>query len=445
MTPTTESANRRYHRRVKRLLPGGVHYNFNMPWEEVPLHFTGGERSRLYDMDGNEYLDLYARFGAMILGHAEEEYTKALEDAMRRVLCVSHCDFDADALELMNAHIPSAEMVRFGLSGTEILQTALRLARAATGRNRFLRFENHYHGNADNIMGGRVADPGHPVPTDFKGDYKGTAGRAAGVMAEQSYMLPWNDAELLEAFFREHGETLACVVTEPVCVNGGSIDPAPGYLERMRSLCTEYGVVLIFDEMITGVRMGLGGAQKALGVTPDLSTFGKAISGGGVPVSALAGRRELMELLENKKVVHAGTYNGYPLGSAAVRATFEILSRDEGAALRAMHRRAERLRSILEEEARRAGLPLVVQGPAGAASYHCRETPLEHPGQYDFELMSKDIILATAFQRHGVLISSISRIYPNARLSDEDLEFFQSRARLALGDAQQSIDEIYGS
>src|SRR5690606_14576601 len=140
---------------------------------------------------------------------------------MRRVLCVSHCDFDADALELMNAHIPSAEMVRFGLSGTEILQTALRLARAATGRNRFLRFENHYHGNADNIMGGRVADPGHPVPTDFKGDYKGTAGRAAGVMAEQSYMLPWNDAELLEAFFREHGETLACVVTEPVCVNGG--------------------------------------------------------------------------------------------------------------------------------------------------------------------------------------------------------------------------------
>lgn len=141
MTRVVESENHRYHERVKRILPGGVHYNFNMPWEEVPLHFVGGKGSRLTDMDGNEYLDLYARFGAMILGHGNEEYLATLDDAMRRVLCVSHCDFDADALELMNAHIPSAEMIRFGLSGTEILQTALRLARAHTGRNRFLRFE----------------------------------------------------------------------------------------------------------------------------------------------------------------------------------------------------------------------------------------------------------------------------------------------------------------
>jgi glutamate-1-semialdehyde 2,1-aminomutase len=442
VTTAAPSANLRYHERLKRLLPGGVHYNFNMPWEEVPIHFAGGERSRLRDIDGNEYLDLYARFGAMILGHGHEEYLDALHDAMR-VLCVSHCDFDADPLELMNAHIPSAEMIRFGLSGTEILQTALRLARAHTGRNRFLRFENHYHGNADNIMGGRVADPRHPVPVDFRGDYKGTAGRAENVMADQSYMLPWNDTGLLEAFFRERGETLACVVTEPVCVNGGSIEPAPGYLERMRELCTEYGAVLIFDEMITGVRMGVGGAQKRLGVTPDLTTFGKAIGGGGVPVSALAGKREIMALLESKKVVHAGTYNGYPLGSAAVKATFTILSRDDEAVLHAMHRRTGELQTVLVEEAAAVGLPLVVQGPPGVASFHCTDRPLEHPGQYDFDLMGKDIIVATALQRHGVLISSISRIYPNAQLSDEDLEFFQIHARKALGEAKQTIDEIF--
>lgn len=442
MTQQQQSENLRYHERLKRILPGGVHYNFNMPWEEVPIHFTDGRDSRLFDMDGNEYLDLYARFGAMILGHGNAEYLAALQEAMR-VLCVSHCDFDADPLELMHAHIPSAEMVRFGLSGTEILQAALRLARAYTKRNRFLRFENHYHGNADNILGGRVDDPREPVPVDFRGDYKGTAGRADNVMADQSYMLPWNDADRLERFFRERGDSLACVLTEPVCVNGGSIEPAPGYLERLRSLCTEYGVVLIFDEMITGMRMGVGGAQKRLGVTPDLTTFGKAIGGGGVPVSALAGKRDIMALLEGKKVVHAGTYNGYPLGSAAVKATFEILSRDDEAVLHRMHRRTTELESILVEEADAAGLPLIVQGPPGVSSFHCCERPLEHPGQYDFELMSKDIIVATAMQRHGVLISTISRIYPNAQLSEEDLEFFRPRARKALVGAKQSIDEIF--
>lgn len=443
MTATAaRSANLAYHERVKRILPGGVHYNFNMPWEEVPLHFVGGKASRLTDMDGVEYLDLYARFGAMILGHAHPEYLAALESAMR-VLCVSHCDFDADALEAMHAQIPSAEMIRFGLSGTEILQTALRLARAFTGRNRFLRFENHYHGNADNIMGGRVPDASHPIPVDFRGDYKGTAGRANNIMADQSFMIPWNDPEALEACFREHGETLACVLTEPVCVNGGSIEPTDGYLQLMRELCTEYGVVLIFDEMITGLRVNVGGAQTHYGVIPDLTTFGKAIGGGGVPVSALVGKRPIMELLEQKKVIHAGTYNGYPLGTAAVAATFDILSRDSGAALTAMHQRVLRLQAALVEEAQRVGLPLIVQGPPGVASYHCRSTPLDHPSQYDFELMSKDIIVATALQRQGVLVSSVSRIYPNAQLADEDIEFFRQRASFALADAKQSIDEIY--
>ena len=449
MTATIEpktvksTKNLAYHERMKRILPGGVHYNFNMPWEEIPIHFVGGGGSRLVDMDGNEYLDLYARFGAMILGHQNPEYLDALTKAMQRVLCVSHCDFDADALEIMNAHIPSAEMIRFGLSGTEILQTALRLARAHTGRNRFLRFENHYHGNADNIMGGRVVDPRHPVPVEFRGDYKGTAGRAKDIMADQSFLLPWNDAERLQQFFDEHGHILACVLTEPVCVNGGSIEPAPGFLELLRKLCTEHGVVLIFDEMITGMRLGVGGAQARYGVVPDLATFGKAIAGGGVPVSAITGRREIMSLLENKKVIHAGTYNGYPLGSAAVHATFEILSRNNGAALRDMYERTEVLHQILIDSAETVGLPLIVQGPTGLASFHCSPKPLEHPAEYDFEVMAKDIIVATALQRHGVLVSSISRIYPNIQLSDADLEYFDHHVPLALRVAKATIVEIY--
>lgn len=444
MTATLDTtSNLAYHERVKKLLPGGVHYNFNMPWEEVPIHFTGGRGSRLLDMDGNEYLDLYARFGAMILGHANEEYLDALGTAMRDVLCASHTDFDADALELMNRHIPCAEMIRFSVSGSEVLQAALRLARAYTGRNRFVRFENHYHGSYDNIMGGRVPDRADPVPVDFRGDLKGTAGRATDIMAEQSFMLPWNDADALAVLLAERGDEIACVLTEPVCVNGGSVDPAPGYLERVRELCTRYGVVLIFDEVITGMRMGLGGAQKALGVTPDLATFGKALAGGGVPIAALVGRRPIMELLESKRVVHAGTFNGYSLGTAAVRATFEILGRDDEAALTGMRRRVVAMQEILRAEAERVGLPMVVQGPAGLASFHCRETPLEAPSQYDFDLMGKDIVVTSALARHGVLVSSISRMYANAQLSDADVELFADRAPKALAEAKHQIDDIY--
>ena len=156
-----------YHERVKKLLPGGVHYNFNLPWEESPIHYQRAKDSRVWDMDGKEYLDLYARFGAMIVGHGNKEYNDSLKEVMDRVLSVSHCDLDAEALEAIHQYVPSAEMIRFGLSGTEIVQNAIRIARAYTGRNRFVRFNNHYHGNADNIMGGHSTDPENPVPMDY--------------------------------------------------------------------------------------------------------------------------------------------------------------------------------------------------------------------------------------------------------------------------------------
>ncbi|UOK62276.1 aminotransferase class III-fold pyridoxal phosphate-dependent enzyme [Paenibacillus sp. OVF10] len=290
-----------YNQRVKQWLPGGVHYNFHLPWEETPLHFKHASRSRVTDMNGNEYLDLYARFGALIVGHGNEEYNECLKDTIDRVLSVSHCDLDAEALELIHQYVPSAEMIRFGLSGTEIVQNALRLARAWTGKNRFVRFEGHYHGNADNIMGGKTARTGMPVPSDYPGDMKGTKGRARDAMESQSYLLPWNDAARLEELFRQHGDDIAAVIMEPVCVNGGGVMPAPGYLQKVRQLCDQYQVVLIFDEIITGFRMGLGGAQQLFGVTPDLTTLGKAIAGGGVPVSALVGRADIMKLLVDKK------------------------------------------------------------------------------------------------------------------------------------------------
>ncbi|MCL2841165.1 MAG: aminotransferase class III-fold pyridoxal phosphate-dependent enzyme [Defluviitaleaceae bacterium] len=430
-----------YHNRVKRILPGGIHYNFRSPWEEIPVYAAKCKGSRVWDMNGTEYLDLFARFGAMILGHSCEEYNNGLKDAIDRILGVSHCDLDAEVLELINKFVPSAEMIRFGLSGTEIVQVALRIARAYTKKNRFVRFYGHYHGYYDNIMGGRSPISGEPIPSDYEGDVRGTDGRAESSF-EQSYLLPWNSIEAVEELLLKNADKIAAIITEPVCVNGGGIMPSPGYLEALRHLCDKYNVVLIFDEIITGFRMGLGGAQEVFGVTPDLTVFGKAMAGGGVPVSAVVGKRELMKLIENKSVIHAGTFNGYALGMAAVKITLEILSRDNCTALEQMNRNASTLHEILIREAAKVGLPLVIQGPQGCASFHCCEKELAHTTDYTFDIMLPDSILSNNFKKNGVLISPVSRLFTNLSLSNEDLEWFRDRSAKALKQTKEDWDEF---
>jgi glutamate-1-semialdehyde 2,1-aminomutase len=394
-------------------------------------------------LDGNEYVDLYARFGAMIVGHSNSEYCDALKRMIDRISLVSHCEIDEEALELIAKSVPSAEMIRFSTSGTEAVQAALRLARAYTKKNRFIRFAGHYHGNADNIMGGKAPGIGPPAPKDFLGDFKGTEGRAFGVLESQSFLLPWNDAEVLEEVIEKHGDEIAAIITEPICVNGGGIMPQPGYLEKVRELCDWHHIVLIFDEMITGFRVGLGGAQALLGVTPDLTTLGKALGGGAVPVAALVGRRSIMQMLTDKKVVHAGTFNGYPLGTAAIKATLEILQRDDGAALKAMENTMARIHAALADEAARLEIPLVIQGPLNCASFHCTEKILESSDEYSYDMMFKDILLNNSLSKYGVLISTISRMYPNISLNDSDVEFVSERIASALMESKQIFEEIY--
>lgn len=434
---------REYHEKVKKLLPGGVHYNFNLPWEESPLHFVNSKDSRVWDMDGKEYLDLYARFGAMIVGHNNKYYTDFLKSVIDRVLCVSHCDLDEEVLELIHKYVPSAEMIRFGLSGTEIVQNALRIARAYTGKNKFIRFNNHYHGNADNIMGGKSFSVNSPYPVDFRGDTKGTSGRAEGILEDQSYLLEWNDIDELKNFLGKHSEEIAAIIMEPVCVNGGSIMPKEGYLQGVRELCNKYGIVLIFDEIITGFRMGLGGAQSFYGVTPDLTTLSKAMGGGGVPVSAVVGKKELMNLLTEKKVIHAGTFNGYPLGTAAIIATIKLLSDNNGEAYKNMEYYVRKIHRVFKEIAFREGLPLIIQGPAFCGAYHCCDQELLSPAEYSADVQIKDVILNAELQKQGILVSSISRIYPNITLNESDVQWFIDHAEGAIRSAKNLINDLY--
>jgi glutamate-1-semialdehyde 2,1-aminomutase len=282
-----------------------------------PMFFARGEGAWLWDVDGNDYVDYLLGQGPAFLGHAPPAVTEAVERACRTgmVFGAQH-PLEIEASELFCEMVGWAEMVRFGSSGTEVVQAAIRAARAATGRRLFVRFEGHYHGWLDNVLlavgddGARLASVGQPPEA-----------------LEESITLPWNDVSAVEAALARRGDDIAAVLMEPMMVNAGAICPLPGYLEGVRNLCDRHGTVLIFDEVITGFRLGRGGAAERFGVTPDLATYGKALAGSW-PVGALAGRRALMEPFGTGGVNHSGTFNANVMAMAAVTATVRTL-RDE--------------------------------------------------------------------------------------------------------------------
>lgn len=422
-------------------MPGGVHYSFRMPWENKQISFVRGAGTRVWDLDGNEYIDFFAKFGANILGHNNKEYNETLIHTLQRISSTNLGDIDQEVAEKICTHVDSAEMVRFSLSGTEAVQNALRLARGYTKRNRFIRFQGHYHGNADNMLGGRVGNVDNPAPEEFFGDFYGTDGKATGILQEQSFLLPWNDLDVLEHVLKYRHQEIAAVLMEPICINGGGLHPLPGYLEGVRRLCDNYGIVLIFDEVITGFRVGLGGAQNALGVKPDLTTLGKAIAGGALPVSVISGRKDIMKLYEDRKVVHGGTFNGYQLGLAAIKATIDILARDEGVVYDHMNHQMNTIHSIFLDEATRNGIDLEMKGVPSCGVFNAavvESNSIRSPmvNQYLIKLIGE------ALTEHGVLVSNSNRFYGNISVNDSDIELFEHRVRRAFKQVGEFLDRV---
>jgi glutamate-1-semialdehyde 2,1-aminomutase len=305
---------------AERVFPGGV----NSPVRAFravggqPPFVVRGEGAHLWDADGNEYLDYFGSWGPMILGHAFAPAVEAIRDAAGRS---SSFGASAEAEQLLAASVqkafPSMERMRFVSSGTEATMSAIRVARAATGRKFFIKFEGCYHGHADLLLvkaGSGVATFGIPG--------------SAGVPEETvqfTLALPYNDVAAVERAFEAHKDEIACIILEPVVGNAGCIPPAPGFLEAMRELCTQHGALLIFDEVMTGFRVALGGAQQRYGIRPDLTCLGKIV-GGGLPCGAFGGHREYMELLAPLGPVYqAGTLSGNPLAMAAGKATVDYL------------------------------------------------------------------------------------------------------------------------
>jgi len=308
-------------------MAGGVSSHFRMAGAPHPLFFSKAEGSRIYDVDGNEYVDFTLSQGPMILGHSHPHVLKRVEEETSRgQLYAGQHELELQLAEKLQELIPCAELIRFSNSGSESVQAALRLARGYTGRRKYIKFEGQYHGWFDNVLISQHPSLEDAGAEDSPKSVLETQGQSPEVL-DEIIVLPWNNLDVVEEVFAKEGDNIACILTEPVMCNNGCIEPSPGYLQGLRDICDRYGALLVFDEIITGFRLGLGGAQKYYGVIPDLGTFGKALAS-GFPISFLAGKRQFMERMADGTVMHAGTYNSNNPSIAAAAATVEILESD---------------------------------------------------------------------------------------------------------------------
>jgi glutamate-1-semialdehyde 2,1-aminomutase len=400
--------------KARQSLAGGVSSPFRAKFP-VPLYLSGGRGARLTDVDGNEYIDYALAWGPMILGYAHP----AVVDAVRRAAEGPHCfgqqhELEITVAEKICAAVPCAERVAFTSSGSEAVQLALRLARAFTGRSPIVKFEGHYHGWMDSMLWSY-----HPRREQV-GAVTGSAGQVANA-ADNLIIAPWNQLDILEAIFQARGPEIAAVIMEPVLCNSGSLLPAPGYLEAVRNLCRRHGALLIFDEVITGFRMTLGGAQSFYGVTPDIATFGKAV-GGGLPLSVIAGRGEILDRMFTGGVAFGGTFNGNPLSLAAANATLTELARDKGALLAQANRLGRDLMDGLREAAGKHGLPLQLTGFGAAFSLHftTRTELRNYRDTLDDDAVLLQRVLAAALAE-GVHLIPDGRLYVSAAHTPADI------------------------
>lgn len=339
--------------RAEKLFPGGVNSPvraFRAVGGEPPF-VARAEGAYLWDADGNRYIDYFGSWGPMILGHAFPPVVEAIREAAGRSASFgASTAAEGDLAELVVAAYPSIEKLRFVSSGTEATMSAIRLARAFTGRKYVIKFEGCYHGHADGLLvkaGSGVATFGIPG--------------SAGVPEEAVHFtlaLPYNDVAAVEAAFAQHNAEIACVIVEPVVGNAGCIPPAAGYLEGLRAVTEKHGALLIFDEVMTGFRVSLGGAQELYGIRPDMTTLGKII-GGGLPCGAFGGRAEIMDQLAPLGPVYqAGTLSGNPLAMAAGIAMIGYLRQHRNQVYAKLEKLSAKLVGGIMQAARNAGVPM---------------------------------------------------------------------------------------
>jgi glutamate-1-semialdehyde 2,1-aminomutase len=403
--------------RARELTPGGVHSNVRM---NAPMvFFERGEGAWLFDVDGNDYVDHLLGQGPNFLGHAPKAVTEAVAEACRAgTLFGGQHELEIEAGEAVLRALGWADTLRFGVSGTEMVHAAIRVARGHTGRRKIVRFEGHYHGWLDSVLIAEHDGKWGPA----------TLGQNDSDLADQ-IILPWNDPDVVSDAFARHGEDIAAIITEPMMVNVGAILPRPGYLEHLRNVAHAHGALLILDEVICGFRLALGGAAERFGVTPDIATYGKAIAGGW-PVAAMAGRREIMEPIGRGAINHSGTFNSSVMSMAAVVAALQQLTTDPP--YQRIESYGTRLQVELAALADRYEIPLSLQGlpvafhaSIGVGDVHDAASLARHRDSAAYAELARVLV------DHGVWVAGRGVWYTSAAHGDRELEAVVERADAA--------------
>ena len=394
--------------------------------EPVPICASRGAGSHLWDADENEYIDFALSFGPMLLGQSPAVVVKAVHKQLDSGIGFGAGNrYEAPLAEQLCEIVPSAELVIFSNTGTEAVQAALRVARAATGRKRIIKFRGHYHGWLDSM---HVAIPG------ISGDGAGTGGQDP-FAAHETTICEWNNiASLREAL----ADDVAAVIMEPININGGCFAPESGYLAEARRLTTEAGAVLIFDEVITGFRVALGGAQELLGITPDMTVLGKAL-GSGFPISAVCGSREVMSVVTTGKVAHMGNFNGSPLPAAAGHATVTYLKEHNAEIYPRLDSSIGVIADAFDRARTEHGLPIQFNRTVGAGFAFVSDQPVHN---HDDRLHSDPQVygrFAARMLDEGIFIPARGLWYVSTEHSEDDL----SRVRDAI--LRIAKEEAYGT
>jgi glutamate-1-semialdehyde 2,1-aminomutase len=414
--PALGPRSKNLYERAKRVIPGGV----NSPvraFDPYPFFVERAKGSKLYDVDGQAYIDYCMAYGALILGHAHEIVLSAVRAQLDRgTLYGAPTEVEVELAELIQRLYPSMEMLRFVNSGTEATMHAVRVARGFTGRKKLLKFEGCFHGSHDSVLvkaGSGAAWLGVPsslgVPEET---------------AKNTIVLPFNDFEALEETFEKEGNEIAAVIVEPVIANSGLILPKRGYLDLLRKLTRDYGAVLIFDEIVTGFRVSLGGAQRYYDVKPDVTTLGK-ILGGGFPIAAFGGRREIMEKLSPLGGVYqAGTFSGNPVSVTAGYATIRYLIENENKVYPRLERYCEELAKALVDLSERHGLAVQVHRLASMFQVFFSPQPVDDYASARLSDVRRFRAYFMSLLESGVFAppSQFETCFVSVAHSDEDLE-----------------------
>lgn len=424
---TTTVGNAELVERARRVIPGGVNStNRTLPW---PIAFVRAEGAYLYDADGKQYVDYHAAFGPLILGHNHPRVNAAVVEAMGRldIIGTGVTDLEVELAELLSKHVPCAERILLANSGSEATYAAIRLARAATGRSRLIKFQGTYHGWHDAVAMNVISPP------EKIGQYDPLSlGMDPDVMAK-TMILPFNDIEAASEALQNGADEIAAVIVEVIPHNIGCVMPRPEFLQALREMTRKLGVVLIFDEVITGFRHAIGGYQSIVGVTPDLATFAKAMAN-GYPIAAVAGRGELMDrFAPGGGVLFAGTYNGHAVGTSAALATIAEL---EGGAVHEHCFALARMAAVgLTGIAEELGIPMQVALFGSVfVPYFMEPGPIESYTDLFRNNTARDVWFRQSMCERGIFMipTAMKRNHVSAAHTREDIERTLEAAREVL-------------